>query len=74
MEKEYADCNKIVLPLFVYYDEFETRNPLGSYAGEKKLGGVYVSIACLPPHLTAKLNNVYVSTIFHSKHLKKFWK
>ena len=70
--KKYHDPNKMVLPIFLYSDEFETRNPLGSHAGEEKLGGVYISIACLPPHLNAKLHNIFVSSIHCSKHLKKF--
>ena len=36
------DKEKIVCPLFVYYDEFNTGNNLGSHAGAQKLGGVYV--------------------------------
>lgn len=70
--RKYSNSTKIIIPVYLYFDEFETRNPLGSHAGEEKLGGVYVSIACFPPHLSAKLKNVFVSTIFHSKHLKTF--
>lgn len=64
--------DKIVLPVYLYFDEFETRNPLGSHAGEEKLGGVYVSLACLPPYMAAKLKNIFVSTIFYAKHFKLF--
>lgn len=70
--KKYHDPGKIIIPLHFYFDEFETRNPLGSHTGEEKLDGAYVSIACLPPHLSAKLKNIFISTIFHSKHLKTF--
>ena len=45
---------------------------MGSHGGEEKLGGVYVSLVCLPPHLVAKVKNIFVSKIFHSKYLKKF--
>lgn len=45
---------------------------MGSHAGEEKLGGVYVSLACLPPYMTAKLKNIFISTIFYAKHLKLF--
>ena len=45
---------------------------MGSHAGEEKLGGVYVSLTTLPPHLVAKLHNIFLSTIFHSKYIKKF--
>lgn len=70
--KKYNELNKIILPVHLYFDEFETRNPLGSHAGEEKLGGVYVSLACLPPSMSAKLKNIFVSTIFYAKHLNLF--
>ncbi|XP_051173978.1 uncharacterized protein LOC127289825 [Leptopilina boulardi] len=70
--KKYKDLNKIIIPLYLYFDDFETRNPLGSHAGEQKLGGVYISIASLPPHISAKMKNIFLSTIFHSDDLKNF--
>ena len=70
--KKYSSSEKLIFPLFVYFDEFETGNAMGSHGGEEKLGGVYVSLVCLPPHLVAKVKNIFVSTIFHSKYLKKF--
>lgn len=45
--KEYYG-NKSVIPLFLYYDDFETGNPLGSAAGVHKVGALYGSIAILP--------------------------
>lgn len=41
--------NKTVLPIFLYFDDYETGNPLGSHAGKNKLGAIYVSFASLPP-------------------------
>ena len=63
---------KTVLPLQLKTGEFETGNPLGSHAGEQKLCGIYVSLACLPPHLSGKADNIYISTVYYSKHLKAF--
>ena len=70
--KKYKRNDQFVVPVFLYFDEFETRNPLGSHAGEEKLGGVYLSLATLPPHLVAKLHNIFLLTICHSKYIKKF--
>ena len=70
--KKYSGTGKLVFPIFLFFDEWQTGNPLGSHVGEEKFGGVYVSLACLPPHLVAKLQKVFVYTIFHSKYLKKF--
>lgn len=50
--------DKFVCPLFIYFDDFETSNPLGSHSGINKLGGVYFSIPCRPPHMQSKLCNI----------------
>ncbi|KYN18886.1 hypothetical protein ALC57_08792, partial [Trachymyrmex cornetzi] len=47
----------IVLPLFVYFDDVEVNNPLGSHCG--KLGAVYVSLPCLPPECHSLLKNIF---------------
>lgn len=62
--------NEIVLPIFLFYDDFETGNTLGSHAGQQELGGIYMSLPFLPPHLVAKLTNILVVAIFYSKHRK----
>lgn len=40
-EKLKTFGDKFVLPLFVYYDDFEINNPLGSHAGVNRIGAVY---------------------------------
>lgn len=72
--KNYCTQNEdeLVFPLVVYFDEFQTGNPLGSHALEQKFGGFYASLPCLPPHLVAKLENVFLLSIFYSKHLQQF--
>lgn len=59
-----TDPNQIVLPLFLYYDDFEITNPLGSHAGVQKVGAVYVSLACLPPDLASRLHNIFLVSLF----------
>ena len=53
-------------PILLYFDEFETGNPLGSHAGIHKLGGVYISIPCLPPRLSSQLSFIFLAYLFHS--------
>ena len=43
--------NKYVCPLFVYSDEFEPENALGSHARKNKIGGLYTILPCFPPHI-----------------------
>ncbi|CAH0721225.1 unnamed protein product, partial [Brenthis ino] len=63
---------KIVLPLALYFDDYELDNPLGSHAGVHKLGAVYISVLCLPPKYLSKLRNIFLALLFHSSDRQKF--
>jgi len=39
---------RIVLPLFMFVNDFKSGNALGSHSGIHKLGAVHVFVACLP--------------------------
>lgn len=56
------DGTILLLPLIIYFDDFEPLNALGSHSGAYKVGGVYCSIACLPSHVQSKLD--YIFTIY----------
>lgn len=58
--------NKTILPLYLYYDDFETGNVLGTQAGVHKLGGVYVSFACMGPEFASRLESIFLWGIFYS--------
>ncbi|CAG9773464.1 unnamed protein product [Ceutorhynchus assimilis] len=57
---------KLVLPLYIYFDEFETGNPLGTQAGVHKLGGVYFSFAATPPKYSSRIENIFLWGLFFS--------
>lgn len=57
---------KIVIPLFIYFDDFEINNPLGSHSIIQKLGAVYILIACIPPEFRSELQNIFLSMLFHA--------
>lgn len=63
---------RIVLPLFMFFDDFEIGNALGSHSGIHKLGGVYVSVPCLPPYRSTVLSNIFIALLFHSSDRVKF--
>lgn len=63
---------RTVLPLFMFFDDFESGNILGSHSGIHKLGAVYVSVACLPPHLITVLSNIFMVLLFHSADREEF--
>lgn len=64
--------DKTVFPLFVYQDDFEVGNALGSHKGKHRLGGVYASIPCLPPECSSLLQNIFLCQIYHTSSLKRF--
>lgn len=64
ISKKFQD--KIVFPLYLYYDDYENNNPLGSHNGIAKCGAVYLSIACLPPFLASKLKNIFLFILFNT--------
>lgn len=69
-KKNNFDNDAIVLPLFVYYDDWEVNNPLGSHSSA--LGGVYCYIPCLPPECISRLENIFLVLLFQSEDQKEF--
>ncbi|XP_031329088.1 uncharacterized protein LOC116160090 [Photinus pyralis] len=58
--------NRVVLPLFLFFDDFETGNVLGSRSGVHKLGAMYVSVPCLPPWQVSVLSNIFLALFIAS--------
>lgn len=56
----------------VYFDDFETSNPLGSKQGIHKLGCLYFTLHNLPPCLNSCLMNIHPISLFHSQDAKKY--
>lgn len=71
-KKKYCKifCKSIVLPLYIFADELECGNGLGSRAGINKLLAVYASIACLPPEIASQLASIILTLLIHSKDKK----
>jgi len=63
---------KHALQIQLYYDDFETANPLGSKKGIHKLGCIYFILRNLPPKYNSVLMNIHVVALFHSQDLKKY--
>ncbi|XP_052003178.1 uncharacterized protein LOC127658113 [Xyrauchen texanus] len=63
---------KHALQIQVYYDDFETANPLGSKQGVHKLGCLYFTLRNLPPHLNSSLMNIHLISLFHSQDARKY--
>lgn len=64
--------NEIVFPIVLYFDDFETLNPLGSHAGCYKIGIMYFTIATIPPEYASRLENIFLTHIFYSNDRTQF--
>ncbi|CAI5671395.1 unnamed protein product [Oreochromis niloticus] len=63
---------KYALQILLYYDDFETANPLGSKKGIHKLGCIYFTLKNLPPKVNSVLMNVHLAALFYTEDLKKY--
>jgi len=61
-----------VVPIFLFFDDYEIGNPLDSHSGIHKLGAVFSSISCLLPHQKSSLNTIFLALLFHSSDRQKF--
>lgn len=64
--------NQLVLPIFLFFDDYEVGNPLGSKSGVHKLGAVYLTLPTIPSHQQSSLKNIFLALLFHSSDRLKF--
>lgn len=62
----------VVLPLFLYFDDFRTDNALGSHAGKNKIGGTYISTPCYPPEFQSSLSSIFMALVFYPRDRVEF--
>lgn len=62
--------NNFNVALNIYFDEFETVNPLGSKTGGHKIGGIYCTLRNLPHEFNAILENIHLVGLFYSMDAK----
>lgn len=63
---------RIILPLVLYYDDYETGNPLGTSAGVHKVGAFYVSLMGVPPKYASRLENIFLLGLCYSSDRIKY--
>lgn len=63
---------KITLQIQLFYDDFETANPLGSKKGIHKLGAIYFTLRNFPPKFNSVLANIHLCALFHSQDIKTY--
>lgn len=63
----------LILPIALFFDDFEINNPLGSRKSIHKLGAVYLSLLGLtpPPQYSSSLDNILLLQIHNYQDHKK---
>lgn len=69
-KKSGYSADDIVLPLFVFCDDCQYNNALGSHA--KSLGACYVSLPFLPEECQSTLDNIILALLYKSTYKKMF--
>lgn len=64
------DENKLTVPLFLYLDDFEINDPLGSKSGQQKLCGIYYNFPVIPNFQIPRINNIFVAGFIKSRDIK----
>jgi len=62
--------NKTVIPFFLYIDDVEINNPLGSHATIQMISAIYYSFPVLEN--SSKLSNIFLAGLLKSKDVKDF--
>ncbi|XP_048042264.1 uncharacterized protein LOC125265811 isoform X1 [Megalobrama amblycephala] len=60
------------LQIQLYYDDFESANPLGSKQGIHKIGAIYFILRNFPPKMNSNLMNIHLLSLFHAQDVKKY--
>lgn len=71
-KKNHFDSSQIVIPYFLYLDDFEVNNPLGSHAKQHSLCGIYMSFPSIPQYMLSKLEHILVVGFIKSVDIKKY--
>lgn len=58
------------LPVYIYYDEIECGNCLGSHAGKNKFGATYASLSCLLPRIASKIDSILLYSLINAEDKK----
>lgn len=61
--------NKCLVPYFLYADDFEINNALGSHAGTHSICNFYYSFPCMP-YNDSKMENIFLAAVIKSKDIK----
>lgn len=64
--------HKNALQIQLYYDDFESANPLGSKQGIHKIGVIYFILRNFPPKMNSSLMNIHLLSLFYAQDIKNY--
>lgn len=65
-------AKKYVIEIQIYFDEFETTNPIGSKTGIHKMGAFYFTLTNVPQYLNSNLNNIFLLALAYTADIKQY--
>ncbi|XP_055600036.1 uncharacterized protein LOC129749161 [Uranotaenia lowii] len=68
IENKYQ--NDIILPVWLYSDEFEINDSLSSHSSRHSVCGIYYNFPTIPEHYKAKLSNILVAGMLKKQDIK----
>lgn len=72
ISKNFTQQNKIAIPYFLYNDDFDPDNILGSHSGANSISAFYLNFPTIPPHRYTKLKNILPAMLIKSSYMKKY--
>ncbi|XP_065683824.1 uncharacterized protein LOC136096474 [Hydra vulgaris] len=64
--------NTLLIPVFCFFDDLETANPLGSHSTIHKIGALCTILKCIKPQHNSKLGNILLSAVINSSDRNKY--
>ena len=59
--------HKNAIQIQIFYDDFETSNPLGSKQGIYKVDAIYFTLRDFSPKYNSSLSNIHLVALFHAQ-------
>lgn len=62
--------NKIVIPIFIYNDDFGPDDGLSPHASPNKISAYYYGFPTLPPQISSRIDSIFVAMLAKSQDIK----
>lgn len=64
--------HKNAIQILIFYDDFETPNPLESKRGIYKVGAIYFTLRNFSPKYNSSLSSIHLVALFHAQDIKTY--